>query len=140
MSKVYRYEFRVGENAVDANGHVNNVEYVRWMQEAAIAHSNEAGCTEATKAAGAIWVVRTHRVEYLRPAFAGEKIAVLTWVCDFRRVRSLRKYKFVRVRDDVVLAKGESDWVFVDGESGNPRSIPEDVLGAFELVAEGAEP
>lgn len=140
MANVYRYEFRVPDDAVDANGHANNVEYVRWMQEAAISHSDRAGCTAATKAAGAIWVVRTHHVEYLRPAFAGDEVVVLTWVCDFRRVRSLRKYKFVRVSDDVVLAKGQSDWVFVDAESGNPRSIPQDVLGAFELVPEGAEP
>jgi len=140
MSNVYRYEFRVPEDALDANGHVNNVEYVRWMQQAAISHSDAAGCTQATKAAGAIWVVRTHHIEYLRPAFAGDEIAVLTWVCDFRRVRSLRKYKFVRVRDNVVLARGQSDWVFVDAETGSPRSIPHDVQQAFELVPEGAEP
>jgi len=68
------------------------------MREAAIRHSDKAGCTAATEAAGASWVVRTHQVEFFRPAFARDEIAVLTWVSDFRRVPSLRKYRFVRVR------------------------------------------
>ena len=72
MSQIYRYELTVPEDAVDVNGHVNNLEYLRWMQDAAILHSDSQGCTKATTAAGATWVVRTHRVEYLRPAFAGE--------------------------------------------------------------------
>ena len=41
MNSVYRWEFQVPAAAVDANGHVNNVEYVRWMQEAAVLHSEE---------------------------------------------------------------------------------------------------
>ncbi len=140
MSNIYRYEFTVPEEALDENGHANNVEYVRWMQEAAIRHSDQRGCTEATRAAGAIWVVRSHHVEYFQPAFAGESIAVLTWVSNFRKVRSLRKYKILRKTDNAVLAKGATDWVFIDAETGSPRHIPKDLSGLFELVSEEQEP
>lgn len=78
MPQIYQYKLTVTGDAVDVNGHVNNLEYLRWMQDAAILHSDAQGCTKATTAAGATWVVRTHRVEYLRPAFAGEEIIVLT--------------------------------------------------------------
>lgn len=140
MAKVYQHDFRVPEGAVDENGHANNVEYVRWMQEAAILHSDEAGGTRATRRAGATWVVRSHRIEYLRPAFAGDNVAVMTWVANFRKARSLRKYKFFRVSDNAVLAKGETDWVFVDVETGRPRAIPNQVKRAFEVVPEDQEP
>ena len=140
MPDIFRYEFIVPKEALDENGHVNNVEYVRWMQEAAISHSDERGCTAATKAIGAIWVVRSHNVEYFQPAFAGDSVTVLTWVSNFRKVRSLRKYKIVRGTDNVVLAKGATDWVFVDVQKGSPRHIPKDVLGLFELVSEEYEP
>ena len=119
---------------MDGNGHVNNVEYVRWMQEMAVRHSDSVGCTQATHAAGATWVARSHRIVYLRPAFLGEPIAALTWVTDFRRVRSLRKYKFVRTTDNVVIAEGETDWVFVNEKTGRPQSIPTPVSAAFELI------
>jgi len=85
MEAIYQFEITVPEAAVDANRHVNNVAYVQWMQEAAIRHSEAAGCTRETLAAGATWVVRTHRIEYLSPAFGGERLRVQTWVADVRR-------------------------------------------------------
>ena len=139
MSQIYRYELRVPEDAVDVNGHVNNLEYLRWMQDAAILHSDSQGCTKITTAAGATWVVRMHRVEYLRPAFAGEKIIVLTWVSNFRRVQSLRKYRIVRVKDNAVLVEGETDWVFVDAQTSRLRSIPKNVIAAFEVLPKEKE-
>ncbi|MGO9200305.1 MAG: acyl-CoA thioesterase [Limisphaerales bacterium] len=136
MDAVYQLEFKVPDSAVDANGHANNVAYVQWMQEAAIGHSEAAGCTRMTLAGGATWVVRTHRIEYLSPAFAGDTLRVQTWVADFRKVRSLRRYKFIRVADGMVLAQGETDWVFVDALTGRPRAIPAEVRQAFQVAPE----
>jgi acyl-CoA thioester hydrolase len=92
------------------------------------------------EAAGAAWVVRSHKIEYLKPAFAGDEVAALTWVANFRRVRSLRRYKFLRKRDNTLLARGESDWVFVDARSGRLRTIPQEVMEAFPLVSVDEEP
>jgi acyl-CoA thioester hydrolase len=121
---------------VDENRHANNVAYLQWMQDAAIRHSAHAGCTAMTQALGATWVIRTHHIEYLSPAFAGDAIAVLTWVANFRKVRSLRRYKVVRNADRAVLAQGETDWVYVDANSGRPRAIPDEIKNAFVISAE----
>ncbi|MHB8138647.1 MAG: acyl-CoA thioesterase [Smithellaceae bacterium] len=132
MQPIYRYEFTVPEEAEDQNGHVNNVEYLRWMQDAAMKHSDTVGCSQATEAAGATWVVRAHKIEYFKPAFAGDRIVVETWIADFRRVQSLRKYKILRPADKAVLAEGETNWVFVDAQKGTLRSIPGAVKATFE--------
>jgi len=134
MPPFYRYELTVPEDAEDQNGHVNNIEYLRWMQDAALQHSATSGCTEATNAIGATWVIRSHRIEYLKPAFAGEKVVVLTWVSDFRRVQSLRKYRIIRPADRALLAEGETDWVFVDAQQGKLRSITKEIKATFELL------
>ncbi len=136
MDPVHRQRRVAGPDAVDANGHVNNVVYVRWLQEAATAHAAAAGCTAATRAAGATWVVREHRVEYLRPVEAGEAVEVRTWVATMGRVRSLRRTEVVRERDGAVAARGWTDWVFVDAVGRRPRAIPPEVAGAFPLVPE----
>jgi acyl-CoA thioester hydrolase len=133
MAQIHIYEIHISPEAIDANGHANNVEFVRWMQEAATSHATLAGCTAATQAAGATWVVRSHHIEYLRPAFAGDRVEVRTWVADFRRAFSLRKYEFVRQGDGELLARGETDWVFVDSASGRPRSIPEPIREMFAI-------
>jgi len=131
---IYPFEFTIPENAVDENGHVNNVNYVQWMQDAAVRHYEDMGGRQITIDLGATWVVRSHTVEYLRPAFAGERVMVLTWVANMRRVRSLRRYQFIRVKDQQLLVRGETDWVFVDANTGSPRAIPEEVTSLFTLI------
>ncbi len=140
MAGIYRHEFQVPNTAMDPNGHANNVEFVRWMQEAAVRHWESTGCGRVATEIHATWVVRSHQIEYRRPAYAGDRVAVLTWVSNVRRATSLRKYKIIRVSDGTVLAQGETDWVFVDARTGRPRSIPEPVHKAFEIVAPEQEP
>jgi acyl-CoA thioester hydrolase len=139
MQPVFRYELTVPREAEDQNGHVNNVEYLRWMQDAAMKHSETSGCTRATSEAGATWVVRTHRIEYLKPAFAGDQVTVVTWVSNLRRVQSLRKYRIFRSSDKALLAEGETDWVFVDARKGTLRSIPKEIKTTFETLPEDQE-
>ena len=136
---VFSYEFTIPKEALDQNGHVNNVMYVQWMQDAAVQHYEAMGGTGPTQAIGATWVVRSHTVEYLRPAFEGERIRVSTWVVNMRRVRSLRRYRFLRVADGQLLVRGETDWVFVDAASGSLRAIPAAIAGLFALVPDEAK-
>ena len=132
---VFCHRFAFPPQAEDENLHVNNVEYVRLMQESAIAHTLRNGWTpDELRSRGWTWVVRSHFVEYLRPCRAGEEIAVHTWVSDFRKIRSLRKYRFVRLADSAVLAHARTDWVFLDFRLGRPVAIPPEILAAYEIV------
>lgn len=133
--KPYSRPFIIPDDAIDENGHVNNVAYVQWMQDIAVEHYAAIGGVEA-QGPDATWFVREHRIEYLLPAFAGEEIEIKTWVENVRRVRSLRKYEFIRKSDGKVLVRGETDWVFVDLKTGAPRAIPEEVSKTFHLAEE----
>lgn len=135
ISSIYLKSFLIPRSAIDENGHVNNVAYVQWMQDIAVEHYTFIGGVIA-QGPDSTWVVREHKIEYLLPAFAGEEIEIKTWVEDLRRVRSLRKYEFVRKSDGRTLVKGETDWVFVDIKSGMPRAIPEDVSKVFLVKQE----
>ncbi len=130
----FRHEFVVDRNAIDQNGHVNNVVYIQWMQDVAVLHSRMCGGTAAIERIGCSWVVRSHTIVYLRPAFAGDRLTAVTWIVDFRKVRSLRKYIFLRQDDGKVLARGETDWVFVKSDTGRPCAIPADVRQCFPLL------
>lgn len=68
MDGIHVSQVEVGPEAIDANGHASNVEFVRWMQDAAVQHSDATGCTAATREVGAMWMVRSHRIDYRRPA------------------------------------------------------------------------
>ena len=135
---IFRYRLTIPHDAIDENGHVNNVAYVQWMQDAAVRHFEFLGGAALMMEAGATWVVRSHKIEYLSPAFAGEEIEVRTWIASVRRVRSLRKYEFLRATDGTLLVRGETDWVFVDVRDGRPVSIPASIAGRFPMPGEAA--
>ena len=132
---LFAHTFTVPDSAIDGNGHVNNLEYLRWMQEVAMAHSDAEGWDLARyQASGTSWVVRSHTIEYLRPAFAGESLLVLTWIGGFEAQTSPRHTLFWREQDRKVLAKARTVWVFVDAASGRAIRIPETLRAAFEVV------
>ena len=137
QAAIYREEMVVPDEVIDGNGHVNNVAYVQWMQDVAVRHFAAVGGIELMHAVGGTWVARSHRIEYLRPGFSGDRIEVRTWIADCRRVRSLRRYEFVRLCDGALLARGETDWVFVNAESGRPRAIPAVIRQTFIVVLSG---
>ena len=127
----FSHEFTVSEKDTDRNGHVNNVVYVQWMQDVAIMHSTASGGTKAMRNSGCIWVVRSHKIEYLSPSFAGDMVEATTWVAKYHRVKAIRQYRFLRKSDGKILAKGETEWVCIDAEKGKPRTIPETVQKCF---------
>ena len=141
MPKILQHNFTIPAEANDRNGHVNNVVYIQWMQDVATLHSDMQGCSfETCQQIGAAWVVRAHQIEYLRPVCAGVEIVIQTWICNLKRTRSLRRYRFLRAADQTLLARAETDWVFINTATGRPMSIPEEVSRCYELVAPEDEP
>jgi len=112
---------------------VNNVVYVQWMQDLAIHHFEALGGNAAMGVSNGMWVVRSHQIKYLRPAHAGENVRGETWIVRSGHVRSHRRYRFVRLPDEMLLTQGETEWVFVDTKTGCPQPIPEAVRQVFQL-------
>jgi acyl-CoA thioester hydrolase len=138
--RVHTRRFTVPPEAIDVQGHVNNTAYVGWMQDIAIEHSTAAGWPmERYLELGAGWVVRSHFIEYLRPAFAGEPIAAHTWVPRFDDRATPRRYLFVRESDRQLLARAETQWAFVDLTTGRRRRLPAELTSAFEVMADDGE-
>jgi len=140
MPRVLVERLPITAESIDLNGHVNNQEYVRWMQDIATAHSHAQGWTVARYfATKTTWVIRSHYIEYLRPAFVGDELLVATWVAGMAAQTSPRKYRFVRTRDGKTVAEAETLWVYCDATSGRPQDITAEVRAAFPIVTDEAE-
>ena len=122
----FHHEFRVPTSAIDALGHANNVEYVRWVQDVAGAHWLRICPAEAQDQY--IWVVREHRIRYLQPAFADEALRATTWVGETSGATSLRYTRLTRLSDDVVLCEAETTWVLLDPKSGRPVRVTSEMV------------
>jgi acyl-CoA thioester hydrolase len=135
MTECFEYHHTVMDDEIDEQGHANNVVFVSWMQAAAIAHTKYLGwSSENYKKLGAGWVARSHTIDYLQPAFAGDKLIVRTWVASMKKVTSVRQYQIIRESDGQVLAKAETNWAFVDYETGKPKRIPAEIIDLYKTT------
>lgn len=121
---------------IDRLGHASNQVYLRWVLEAALAHSTALGLDEeAYLARGEAWVVQRHELRYLRPAMSGDRLQVETRVASMSAASSVRRTRILRPADGAVLLVADTDWVYVDVARGKPARIPHDVRSRFPIEA-----
>ncbi|TXT23299.1 MAG: acyl-CoA thioester hydrolase [Planctomycetota bacterium] len=141
MPAVFELRRTVQPHEIDDQGHVGNVEYLRWLQDAAVEHSAAQGWPkERYLEFGAVFVVRSHQIEYLQPAFAGDEVKVVTWVNSFHKFTTVRKYQVIRERDSLLLAKAATNWAFISWPNRLPKRFPPELVAAFVQVSEDQEP
>jgi acyl-CoA thioester hydrolase len=113
---------------IDLLGHANNVAFVRWIQDVAVAHSAALGLDfEAYRRLGGVFVVVRHEVDYVRPAFRGDAIDLRTWVADLMAAKCMRATELRRARDGELLARALTTWGFVELATGRPLRMPDEV-------------
>jgi acyl-CoA thioester hydrolase len=113
---------------------VSNVVYVRWIQDVAVAHSEAVGLgLEAYRQRGAVFVVRRHEVDYLRPALSGDEVDVETRVVAMSLVTATRQTFIRRVADGQVLVQAQTQWAYVSTATGRPVRIQPEVTQRFTI-------
>ncbi len=123
----FSHSFRVSAEDIDAQGHVNNVAYVRWIQDVAVAHWFSA-TTETTRAKY-VWMVTRHEIDYKKQAFETEEIIVKTWVGEPTRI-SWERFTEIRRGEDL-LVKARSVWCLIDRETLKPTRITSELKELF---------
>ncbi len=116
---------------IDELGQVNNVVYVRWVQEAAVAHWRAMARAEDQTALN--WVVLRHEIDYRRAAYPGDGIIARTWVGAASRIRFERHTELLRASDHTVLAKAFTVWCPIDARTGKPASVSAEVRASFSV-------
>ena len=134
----YEIEVTIEPGDIDQLGHVNNVVYLRWVQDAAVAHWS-AAATPAQQAAIA-WVVVRHEIDYKRAAMPGDAIIARTWVGKAAPRAYERFTDILRAGDGKLLAHARTLWCPIDIGTGRPIRVGPDVRERFSTgPAEGTQ-
>ena len=126
---VFDLALSVEPGDIDQIGHVNNITYLRWVQDVAIAHW-KAAASEADQAK-LRWVVLRHEIDYKRPAYLGDAIIARTWVGERTRVRFERHTEVLRAGDGLLLARARTIWCPVDADTGKPARVSAEIRTCF---------
>jgi acyl-CoA thioester hydrolase len=128
---------RVGPAQIDGQRHVNNVAFVRYVQDAAYAHWLSAAPPDVQSAV--TWVVRRHEIDYLKPAFLDEELVLTTWVGEPTAATWERFTEISRQADGQLLVKARTVWVLLDAATGRPRRIDARLTGSLQGFGPTAE-
>lgn len=137
----HRISISVGDADIDELGHASNLSFLRWVLEAAIAHTSAAGLSpQDYRRRGQSFVVRRHAIDYLRSVHAGDELVVETRVVSMRTTSSERETLILHARSGARVAHARSLWAFVDLAAGRPIRIPADVRARFTIEPSVLQP
>lgn len=127
------FELRIAVDPrdIDQLGHVNNVVYLRWVQDIAVAHWRASA--PAVDQERLRWVVVRHEIDYKRPAMAGDAIVARTWVGAASRRAFDRHTELLRASDRKLLARARTVWCPIDAQSGRPTDVSAEVRARFSV-------
>ena len=133
---VFALVAEVGDDDIDMLGHASNIAYLRWVQDVAVAHSAAVGLDmEGYSQLGAVFVVRRHEIDYLRPVLRGDRLELRTWIDSASAAKCKRATEIVKTGTadsaGVVVARAMTTWGFVELATGRPTRIPDSVRVAF---------
>ena len=129
MAVTFEHSFFVTHEDIDSQGHVNNVRYVQWIQDVAVAHWQQAAT--AAQLDSVTWVVLRHEIDYLRPAFEREELIARTWV---GRASAAKSERFTEIlRAEQILVRAKSLWCALDAKTLRPRRIDDELKETFGM-------
>src|SRR5262245_53552344 len=119
---------------IDRLGHVNNIVYLRWVQDIAIAHWRTLASLEHQEQI--VWMALRHEIDYKSQAVLGDDILVRTWVGAADGLRFERFTEMLRGGDKKLLAQAKTIWCPIDPKSGRPKRVPQEIRLLFSKNAD----
>ena len=133
----YEQTISVLPQDIDQFDHVNNVVYLRWVQEVSTAHWHAAATSAQKESIG--WVVVRHEIDYMNSARLGDEIIARTWVGSASKNLFERYTEMIRFRDSKVLARARSLWCPIDLRSRRPTRVGADIYERFSVTRKEPE-
>ena len=137
MSNSFSRRFVAQPEHIDANGHVNNAVWVRWMEEIATAHWQRDAAPEHVEAYA--WVVTRHEIDYRGNVGEGEEVTATTAIRQGPSGARFDRHVGFADRSGKSIVRAKTTWAMVDRQSGRLLRVPPEVAAPF-LPAPEAQP
>jgi acyl-CoA thioester hydrolase len=123
----HEHAIAVDKADIDFMGHVNNANYLNWVQDAVLAHWQKIAPPQAV--AAHLWVALKHEITYRKPAFLDDNVIASVVVEKVQGASAF--YDTIIKRGEEVLAEVKSRWCCIDAETLRPARIAEEIAALF---------
>lgn len=130
IPEIFEQKLRVKPEHLDEQQHVNNVQFVQWVQDVAKAHWLARATEEQNEKY--FWVVIMHEIKYKQQAFLHDELLLQTYVGETTHVKSVRHVIIKNARTKKVLVEAKTTWCLMDSETKKPARITEDLKRVFQ--------
>ena len=114
---------------IDELEHVNNIVYLRWAQDIAIAHWRARASDDML--AAYIWVVRRHEIDYRAPLVLGDAAEARTWVDNAAQGAVWKRFVEIGKPGGPPAAQIVSSWVILDAATRRVKRVPPEIVARF---------
>ncbi|TPE62864.1 acyl-CoA thioesterase [Sandaracinobacter neustonicus] len=128
MADSFRMALNPAPEDIDENGHVNNIVYVKWLQDVATSHW--AAIAPAEAQARYLWVISRQEIDYRAPSFAGETLQAETWAENPKGAR-FDRYTRITGPDGSLRVQAKTTWVIMDRELKRPARLRPELIALF---------
>ncbi|GAA4296343.1 thioesterase family protein [Nibribacter koreensis] len=122
----FSLSIKVSPEDIDELGHVNNVVYVRWVQEVSAAHWAYVA-PQAIKDKY-LWVILRHEIDFLKSAMPNDNITGYTWVGEHQGAKFERFVSLYTAGTEELLASAKTIWCLLDAQTMRPRRIEQELI------------
>jgi acyl-CoA thioester hydrolase len=126
---IYQTEIIVSQEDLDGLNHVNNIRYVEWVQEIAIAHWQKNVTPEIDQLY--FWVLLKHCIEYKSEALLNDVIVLKTYIQKSEGVKSKRIVEITNKETQKLIAKSETTWCLINSDTKRPARITAEIIDLF---------
>ncbi|WP_373056767.1 acyl-CoA thioesterase [Zunongwangia sp. H14] len=126
---VFEQKIQVKPEHLDEQQHVNNVQYVQWVQDVARAHWLKKSTLKQQEEF--FWVVVEHQVKYKQQAFLDEELILQTYIGDTTHVTSVRHVNIKNARTGKLLVEAKTTWCLMNQETKKISKISEELKQVF---------
>ncbi|MEY8759903.1 acyl-CoA thioesterase [Chryseobacterium tongliaoense] len=124
MSLIFEKQIQVTEQHIDGNNHVNNVQYVHWVEEIAGEHWDFV--KHKTEFAEFSWMLLDHHIQYKKQVYLNDIITVKTYPKAPEGIKQPRKVEFYC--NDQLVVDSSTLWVLIDMKTQKIKRLGSDWL------------
>jgi len=124
---------------IDFVGHVNNVNYITWMENGRVKLFEAMGISifGLLQESSILPIITETFIQYKRPLFLYNKLSIECWVSQLNNASAILQFRFYNEKNEL-CSTAHQKGSFIDSKTMRPIRLNEEIRKAFEKYLEQA--